>query len=286
VDALKDVNAETVKDVYIYQRQFLGMVEKPLFLVNGNHEQASLANLNGTDQNVAVWAQTARNSYFSLPAPDNFYSGDIESNQTIGLLRDYYAFSWGDALFIFIDPYWHSTQAVDNSFGSKHDQNKKRDIWNSTLGDTQYRWFRHTLENSKAKYKFVFAHHVNGTGRGGIELADSSEWGDAAQLAAHRPGWEKTIHRLMVDNHVTVFFQGHDHLFARQEKDGIIYQTMPEPANPNYTVENSNAYKSGDIFPNSGHVRVTVSNDGVIVDYIRSYLDRSDELAYTYTVYQ
>lgn len=88
----------------------------------------------------------------------------------------------------------------------------------------------------------------------------------------------------MADNQVTIFFQGHDHIFARQELDGVIYQTLPEPANPNYSWENVEAYKSGDKYPNSGHLRVTVSPGGVTVDYIRSYLDRPDEVAFTYTV--
>jgi hypothetical protein len=284
VDTLKEINPQTVAQLYINQRQWLGLVGAPVFLVNGNHEQASLANLNGTAENVAVWAQTARNMYYQQPAPDAFYTGDPEPVEHIGLLRDYYAFTWGDALFVVIDPYWHSPQTVDNQFGADRDQKKNRDLWNVTLGETQYQWFKRTLESSDAKYKFVFTHHVLGTGRGGIELASGYEWGDAAHLAAHRPGWDKTIHQIMVDNHVTIFFQGHDHIFARQELDGVIYQTLPEPANPNYSWENAEAYKSGDKFPNSGHVRVTVSSDGVTVDYIRSYLDRPDEVAFTYSL--
>ena len=39
-----------------------------------------------------------------------------------------------------------------------------RDWWALTLGDAQYHWFKRTLETSKAKYKFVFAHHVMGSG--------------------------------------------------------------------------------------------------------------------------
>jgi hypothetical protein len=153
-----------------------------------------------------------------------------------------------------------------------------------TLGEAPYQWFKQTLETSNAKYKFVFTHHVLGTGRGGIELAGNFEWGDSANLAAHRPGWGNTIHQLMVDNHVNIFFQGHDHIFVKQELDGVIYQSLPEPANPFYTLENDQAYKSGDKLPNSGHVRVTVSPNGVTVDYIRSYLDKPDELAFSYTV--
>jgi hypothetical protein len=284
VDNLKTVNAKTVTALYIAQRQWLGQVGAPVFLVNGNHEQASLANLDGTPDNVAVWAQTARNAYYPQPAPDTFYTGDAEQVQHIGYLRDYYAFTWGDALFMVIDPYWHSTQTVDNAFGSGHGQKGNRNQWDVTLGDAQYRWFRQTLETSTAKYKFVFTHHVLGTGRGGIEEAGSYEWGDASHLVAHRPGWDKTIQQIMADTHVTIFFQGHDHIFARQELDGVIYQTLPEPANPFYTYENANAYTSGDIFPNSGHVRVTIFPTGATVDYIRSYLDKPDELAFSYKI--
>jgi phosphodiesterase/alkaline phosphatase D-like protein len=288
VDALKNVNLQTVTAQYINQRQWLGLVGTPVFLVNGNHEQAALANLNGTPDNVAVWAQTARNAYYPQPAPGAFYTGDVEPVQFIGQLRDYYAFTWGDALFVVIDPYWHSTQTVDNLFGDGKPQaggqKGKRDLWDVTLGEAQYQWFKQTLETSTAKYKFVFTHHVLGTGRGGIELANSYEWGDSANLAAHRPGWDKTIQQLMADNHVTIFFQGHDHLFVKQELGGVIYQTLPTPADPNYALDNAQAYQTGDKLPASGHVRVSVSPTGVTVDYVRSYLDKPDEVAYSYTV--
>jgi hypothetical protein len=265
-----------------------------LFLVNGNHEQAAKYLLDGTPDNPAVFAGNSRNAYYPLPAPDGFYSGDSEPVTYIGLLRDYYAFEWGDALFVTIDPYWHSDVAVDNVAGSK--AAKRTDLWDITLGDAQYQWFKKTLEESNAKYKFVFTHHVLGTGRGGIEIADEYEWGGKGKNGAYefdkmRPGWELPIHQLMVKNGVSIFFQGHDHIFVRQELDGVIYQELPEPANPFYTAENDDAYKSGNKFPNSGHVRVTVSSAQVKVDYVRSYLPKdednghkSGEVAYSYTV--
>ncbi len=295
VDALRSVNAETVQNVYLNQRPWLGLVDAPIFLVNGNHEQAALVNLDGTADNVAVWAQTARNSIYPQPAPDAFYTGDSEPVEFIGALRDYYAFTWGDALFVVIDPYWHSSEAVDNTFGGDRESDaeakKNRNLWDVTLGDTQYQWLKETLESSSARYKFVFTHHVLGTGRGGVELAGRYEWGDAANLAAYRPGWEKTIHQLLVDNQVTIFFQGHDHLFAQQELDGVIYQTLPSPGDPNEGLDNAKAYLSGTVLPSSGYLRVTVSPDGVTVDYIRTFLPgaepeghRNGETAYSYTV--
>ncbi len=289
VDSLKAVNREAVAQLYVAQRAWLGTVGAPVFLVNGNHEQAALVNLNGTPDNVAVWARTARNAYYPQPAPDGFYTVDVDVVADVGLLRDYYAFTWGEALFVVIDPYWHSPVAVDNPFGGR--SKTQRDPWDVTLDETQYRWFKQTLETSTARYKFVFAHHVNGTGRGGIELAHTFEWGDAAGFAAHRPGWDQPIHQLMAQKHVTIFFQGHDHIFVRQELDGVIYQTLPEPADPNYTLENAAAYTSGDKLPNGGRVRVTVSPEQVNVEYVRSFLpaDEKDghvngEVAYSYGV--
>jgi len=291
VDQLKTVNAETVKALYINQRQWLGQVGAPVFLVNGNHEQASMANLDGTPDNVAVLAQQARNAYYPQPAPDNFYSGDAEPVQFIGALRDYYAFTWGDALFVMLDPYWHSPVTVDNQFGVDRDQKAKRDLWQVTLSDAQYQWFKHALESSRARYKFVFSHHVLGTQRGGIDVAGKFEWGDAANLAAHRPTWDRTIHQLMVDTHVRIYFQGHDHLFVHQELDGVVYQTLPQPADPNYAMVNAGSYRSGDILPNSGRLRVSVSPANVTVDYVRSYLSQDEkdghkngEVAFTYTI--
>ncbi len=165
-----------------------------------------------------------------------------------------------------------------------------------SIGDTQYQWFKNTLEQSNAQYKFVFTHHVLGTGRGGVEMADLYESGgqgrnDTWEFDEKRPGWELPIHQLMVKHGVTIFFQGHDHLFARQQCDGVIYQSTPNPADATYQAFNREAYKSGHILPNSGHLHVTVSPKDVRVDYIRAYLPRDEtsehkngEIALSYTV--
>ena len=106
-----------------------------------------------------------------------------------------------------------------------------------------------------------------------------------------RPGWELPIHQLMVKHGVTIFFQGHDHLFARQERDGIVYQEVPIPADQNYVAYNEDRYRSGVKLPNSGHLRVTVSPEEVKVDYVRCYLPKDEtderktgEVAHSYTI--
>lgn len=172
-----------------------------------------------------------------------------------------------------------SPVAVDNVFGD--DTARTRDPWQITHGDAQYAWLKKTLEESRAKWKFVFAHHVNGTGRGAIEVAGDNEWGGMNRngtwgFAANRPQWPMPIHQLMVANRVTIFFQGHDHLFARQELDGVTYQELPNPADNTYTAFNEAAYRSGDKFPNSGYVKVTVAPAAVTVQYIRMFLPRDE----------
>lgn len=314
---------DAVNAVYANQRSFLSVVGRttPLMLVNGNHEQAAKYLLDGTANNFAVFAGRARTAYFPLPAPDDFYTGNAAPVEHIGLLRDYYAWQWGDALFVVIDPYWHSPVAVDNEAGAKgparddggapaRDERRgggrgQRDLWQITLGDEQYKWLQTTLTQSKAKFKFVFSHHVSGTGRGGIEVAPYYEWGgqdrrggggggrnrqgaagaappDQPQATPARglerffqmrPTWERPIHALMRDTGVTIFFQGHDHLYARQELEGVIYQTCPNPADPTFTAFNREAYRSGDIFTNSGHLRVTLTGGddaSAKVEYVRA----------------
>ena len=310
VAKIQEVNAETVLLPYLLQRPFLGLVahSAPLFLLNGNHEQASLFNFNQPDvrHELAVGVQNARNHYYPTPAPDGFYSGDVVPLKSIGLLKDYYAWTWGDALFVVLDNYWQSPSLVDSGFheedagggGKGHDGHKNRDWWGITLGDAQYHWFKQTLEQSKAKYKFVFAHHVLGSGRGGVEESDLYEWGGRNkrgdwEFNQQRPGWEMPIHQLMVKHGVTIFFQGHDHLFARQERDGIVYQEVPMPADQAYEARNEDRYQSGIKLPNSGHLRVTVSPEQVKVDYVRCYLpkDETDQqktgtVAHSYVIQQ
>ena len=55
----------------------------------------------------------------------------------------YYAWEWGDALFVVIDPYWSSTVCVDEPFGGGP---KRTNLWEVTHGDAQYQWLKATLE--------------------------------------------------------------------------------------------------------------------------------------------
>lgn len=248
----------------------------PLFMALGNHEGESGWNLNGTAENVAIWGTLDRQKFFPNPIPNGFYTGDETVHPFVGKRENYYAWTWGDALFIVLDPYWYTSPKPD-----------ARNGWRWTLGKTQYDWLKATLEKSKAKFKFVFAHQLIGgdpDGRGGIEFADLYEWGgknlDGTDgFASNRPGWYKPIKDLLVENQVNIFFHGHDHFFGKQEKDCLIYQETPQPSHPNF--QNTNlardyGYFTGQFLPNSGHIRVTVSPEGVKVEYVRAYVPKSE----------
>ncbi|QDU19802.1 metallophosphoesterase family protein [Urbifossiella limnaea] len=171
-------------------------------------------------------------------------------------------------------------------------------MWGITIGDEQYRWFKRTLETSTARYTFVYAHHVMGTGRGGVEASELYEWGGgtrgkgaADEFRRRRPGWELPIHQLMARHKVSAFFQGHDHLFCKQERDGVVYQEAPLPADHGYSTYNADAYTSGVKLPNAGYLRVTVGPDEAAVEYVRCYLPKDEtatrktgDVAHAYTI--
>ena len=284
---VKSPNYDKIAQLFAEQRKFFGLFSHsaPVFLVIGNHECETGWMLDGTADNLPVWTTTARKLYFPNPVPDEFYTGNATVEELVGLRENYYAWEWGDALFVVIEPWWYT----------KTDPGVSGDRWDWTIGDEQYNWFKQTLERSNAKYKFVFEHHLIGSCRGAVEWADFYEWGGhnrqgVWEFDAERPGWAMPMHPLMVQNGVTIFFQGHDHYYVKQQLDGLVYLELPFPACDAYSY-GQGGYESGVILPNSGHVRVTVSPSDVKVDYIRAFLPKDEtaeqvngQVAHTFTV--
>jgi hypothetical protein len=243
----------------------------PIFLVLGNHDGESGWPTN--PPSLDTWSVTARKALFPNPEPDRFYSGSSQSAPGVGLRQNYYAFEWGAALFVMIDPFTYTT--------TKPGANG----WGWTLGATQYQWFAQTLAASRARFTFVFSHHIlggNGSeARGGAAFAGLYEWGGRNADGTNgfdrqRPGWQAPIHQLMVNARVTAWFHGHDHFYAHEEVDGIAYQEVPQPSLARYDMADPGAgygyvgSTGTNLFPSSGHLRVTVSPTGVQVDYVRS----------------
>jgi PKD repeat protein len=269
----------TVNARYAYERANFGLFtySVPLFLANGNHEGEQGWLTNGTSQNIAIWTSRARQQYFLNPVPDGFYSGDSAEEPFVGKRASWYSWSWGDALFVVLDPYWYTNTKSNN------------DGWVYTLGDKQYQWLQETLSSSRAKFKFVFIHSLvgglDGQIRGGIEAAPFFEWGGknldgTMGFTQKRPDWSMPIHQLLVNHGVTAVFHGHDHLYAKQELDGVVYQEVPQPSAKNSSNGPSLAaayhYAAGTILSSSGHIRVTVSPDRVIAQYVRAWLPKNE----------
>ncbi len=263
---------------YLAQRYYFGLVgvSAPVFLVLGNHDGEQAARGGGTDS-MAVWSNTMRKKYFPNPTPNEFYTGNKTPHPQLGLLENYYAWEWGDALFIALDPFWYSERQRGRGDGGTVDN------WFRTLGAEQYQWLKRTLETSQAKFKFVFLHHLVGgdsrEGRGGSEASHFFEWGGKDidgknSFAQKRPGWSAPIHDLLVKHGGSIVFHGHDHIYIQQERDGIIYQLVPQPGHSrfeSYRAAEEYGYKSGVKQGSSGVVRVTVSPDKAVAEYVRAY---------------
>ena len=306
------ITEDDVIERYRIQRPWLGAVgnEAPVFLVNGNHEQAALYLYNDARKypapdNPAVWAQNARNEYFTQPEPNDFYTGSSKEIEFIdkGLTGTYFSFEWGDALFVIVDPFWSSEVVVDNLFegppGEAGEVFKTPNKWDISLGDDQYNWLKQTLENSDAKFKFVFSHLLHGVRRGGVEGLNLYEWGGEGrdgnyEFDTERPTWDKPLHQLMVDTDVSIYFHAHDHVWVKQVLDGVVYQEVSSPADKDYELAKwVTAYTddSSVIRPNTGYTRVSVSPEQVQVDYVRTYLPEdenqdqiSGEVVYSYII--
>lgn len=263
---------------YLAQRYYFGIVgtSAPVFLVLGNHDGEQPARGGAGEDSMAIWSARMRTKYFPNPVPNGFYRGNMTPDPFVGSLQNYYAWEWGDALFITLDPFWYSSRG------------NRGDNWSRSLGRVQYDWLQRTLEASSARFKFVFLHHLVGgetpEGRGGAEASHFFEWGGKDldgldTFAQHRPGWPAPIHTLLVKHRVSIVFHGHDHLYAQQARDGIIYQLVPQPGHMRYDNTRSAeeyGYRSGIIQGASGILRVSVSPQSCRVEYVRAYPDNAE----------
>lgn len=283
----KYVKPELSEPQYLAQRYYLGHLchSAALYFALGNHDGES------GNRGSNVWATTTRKRYLPNPFPNDFFTGNDRLEREVGLPENYYQFEWGDAQFIVLDPFRHTTT---RSRGGNSDN------WYWTLGEHQYQWLKQSLEESDAKLRFVFLHHLVGGSdrnqRGGKEAAPFWEWGGKGisgedEFDRNRPGWGKPIHQMLVDHGVRVVFHGHDHMFIKQDLDGIVYQLVPQPGHPRSGTKSAEEYGyiSGEVQGSSGHVRVRVSGDSARVDYVRAYLpaaeggsQRNGDVSYSY----
>ena len=236
---------DVYKDVLPYFNTVSGSA--PIFLLPGNHEQQEA--WHGTSAgDLPIMGKNAEKKFFLNPVPNAFYSGDARTLPALSgdqLVQDYYSWTWGDALFVVINPFWTTTTKpyTTSVGGGETDTTGSDDRWDWTLGLDQFNWLKSTLAGSDAKYKFVFSHQIVGGnsmsnqvnyGHGGVDSANFVEWGgynvNGTTWAwdTERPGWgSQPIRQMMEANGVSAFFHGHDHQMAYESLNGMVYQAVP-----------------------------------------------------------
>lgn len=212
----------------------------PFFMVLGNHD-GEVGWADGKSPMTTAQARDIRRSLFPNPDPtrSRFYQGISDTS---------YAFTWGDALVVALDPFNPTTRRTAQGTA-----------W--TLGQAQLDWLASTLRTSRVAFKFVFIHHLVGgpssEARGGAQAASQGEWG--AQ-----------IHPLLVETKVNAVFHGHDHFYSREVKDGVVYQLVPQPSalgRPDVAKTAAKyGYTGGDNLPSPGFLLVTVGPQQATVE--------------------
>ena len=243
VDKLSDKSEKNIRARFELMKGYYQKLQGvPLKIVLGNHDgELGYSTFNTKKYRAEYFPeQTGELAYFSLEGPDQ--------------------------LHLCLDPFTYTTSAP------------KADGWQWTLGKTQYDWLKSTLEKSTARHKFVYIHHLlvgDAQSRGGVEIAKRNEWGGAntdgtAGFAQNRAGWYKPVHDLLVEHKVSFVFKGHDHLYVKQELDGIVYQTVPQPSHPGDKVDpKAYGYLSGKTVGGSGFLRVTTEGAMAKVEFVK-----------------
>ncbi len=174
--------------------------------------------------------------------------------------EDYYAFSWGDALYVILNVQTYSKPSDPAGLPNLMSDVNRITEW--TLGEKQMAWFEATLKNASERYRFVCIHHP-AAGNAGDALNTMYGRGGAR---AWNIGEQARIHALMKKHKVQIFFYGHDHVFVDDIVEGIHY-TLPGSAGApwKFTKEETGYERS---WPDSGHAQLDITPEKATVTFI------------------
>jgi len=243
---------------YSQTRNFFEVLNSPYFFSLGNHDgEVDFSGVGGHTSRLMSLSQNARLKY--LPNSHDVYGGGEEGN--------YYAFEWGDALFVILDSYRYNTVAP-----------RTGDDW--VLGAAQMDWLEDTLRSSSKRWKFLFSHHI----LGGTPWVSQYNYGDGGGRYSHT-GDQKEINDLMKQYNAQIFFYGHLHFFAHDWDDsGSVAYVTSSTLNGQGNACTSFTWRwflYDRILCRKGYTRVEVSTDSVTFDFI----DPSDGSSiYSYTI--
>jgi hypothetical protein len=241
-------DASWARLAYLNYRRLLGdtVGSAAHFPVIGNWDGESGCN---SPEEIAR-SMSQRQLYAPGPGPDTYPEGG-------SINGDYYAFTWGNALFVVLNvmTYTPGCHLLSDGPGLPDD-------W--TLGATQLAWLGRTLSAATSKWRFLFIHHTDG---GAAADVDDSAYGRGGAQAAHI-GEQAIIQAMMVEYGVQVFFYGHDHVFTDAVVEGVHY-TLPGSAGAPWKFDSSETGYTL-YWTESGYGRVSVAPDEAHVDFIAS----------------
>ena len=236
---------------YAQYRRQLGplSINAPHFAVIGNWSGES-----GKFPEKSIEMMAAVRQAF-LPGPN-----DLTYPQGGSEREDYYAFSWGDALYVILNIQTYSKPSRPDELPSLMVDVNQATEW--TLGEKQMAWFEKTLRKAKERFRFVCMHHPAG-GNAGTPVNTIYGRGGAR---AWNTGEQARIHALMKKHHVQILFYGHDHVFVDDVVDGIHYALPGSCGAPWKFTKEETGYER--FWPDSGHAQLEVTPEKATVSFI------------------
>jgi predicted phosphodiesterase len=241
---------EAVEAYARYRRQ-LGplLINSPYFAAIGNWSGES-----GKFPEKSIATMAAVRQAF-LPGPNHLTYPQGGSER-----EDYYAFSWGDVLYVVLNIQTYSKPSQPDELPSLIMDVNQSTEW--TLGEKQMAWFAKTLRKAKERFRFVCMHHPAGGNAGNPANTIYGRGG----ARAWNTGEQARIHALMKKHRVQIFFYGHDHVFVDDVVDGIHYALPGSCGAPWKFTKEETGYER--FWPDSGHAQLEVTPEKATVSFI------------------
>ena len=171
-----------------------------------------------------------------------------DNTENASPLENYYAWTWGDTLFVVLDVYRYTdpgdvlggsatnVQGTSPAIGAGGSHRRWGGQW--TLGSTQTNWLAGVLSSSSAQWKVVISHqNLSGESIGAASnFDDPNEFygrGSGINLSSSE---EQYLLNLFRQNGVTVWFKGHDHCFCHVINNTLNIVSLPTSNAPSHTV--------------------------------------------------
>lgn len=244
-----------------------------------------------------------------VPALDGTFDATYRTNQigdgTDGNappLENYYAFTWGDCLWIVLDPFRYTKPGGSNTI---------TDEAHWILGETQWAWLEGVLAASTARHKVICIHQQLGGVRQSLGPAGWYGRGSGAQISNSRlssvaftshevatgtgagsPGIidELRLHSLCRQYSVNAVVKGHDHQFIHVRKNTVNYVSAPALSITKFSstdaqkeifgspdIEYADRAADGVLFGHagSGYMRLSVSASSLNLTYRLTYVSNN-----------